>query len=296
MCKIGQEAKMAARMVHLRSQWVWRWRAILTLQARHSQALIYSLGLYVSLALALASGALMLQNTLQYVELNVVLSTQEPLFIPIAITMGVVSLYLALSASLAAARERDRGTLEVLFYGPVDETSFILGHFASPLAVYSAIALFAFVWANLVTWLLHLQFSFGPAYLLLATIATVASIIAFGLLVAVWGGRTRAALTYFILAVLLLASLQIADSIVSAIAISSNPTENDPVLVIRNALAFADGIVQWVSPYSQLTRIIDDLLNSSFASSLMHLGVTLLQAAFYLWLSIQILRRKGARG
>ena len=164
------------------------------------------------------------------------------------------------------------------------------------MAVYSAIALFAFVWSNLVTWLLHLQFSFGPAYLLLATIATVASIIAFGLLVAVWGGRTRAALTYFILAILLLASLQIADSIVSAIAISTNPTENDPVLVIRNALAFANGILQWVSPYIQLTHIMDDLLNASFASSLLHLGVTLVQAALYLWASIRILKRKGARG
>jgi hypothetical protein len=99
---------MAARIIHLRSQWVWRWHAILTLQARNSQSLIYSLGLYASVAFALASGALMLQNTLHYVEVNVVLSTREPLFVPIAIMMGVVSLYLALSASLAAARERDR--------------------------------------------------------------------------------------------------------------------------------------------------------------------------------------------
>jgi ABC-type transport system involved in multi-copper enzyme maturation permease subunit len=282
--------------MHLRSQWGWRWHAISTLQARNRQALIYSLGLYASVALALASGALILQNTLRYVELNVVLSTQEPLYIPIAIMMGIVSLYLALSASLAAARERDRGTLEVLFYGPVDATSFILGHFASPLVVYSAIALFAFVWSNLVIWLLHLQFSFGPAYLLLATIATVAAIVAFGLLVAVWGGRTRTALAYFILAILLLASLQIADTIVSAVAISTNPTENDPVLVIRNALVFVNNILQWVSPYSQLTQIIDDLWNASFASSLFHLGVTLAQAFVYLFLSVRILGRKGARG
>jgi hypothetical protein len=152
------------------------------------------------------------------------------------------------------------------------------------------------VWSNLVTWLLHLQFSFGPAYVLLATIGTVAAIVAFGLLVAVGGGRTRTALAYFILAILLLASLQIADTIVSAIATSTNPTENDPILVIRNALVFVNGILQWVSPYSQLTQIIDDLLNASFASSLFHLGVTLAQAALYLLLSVRILKRKGARG
>ncbi len=291
-----RRVKPSRQTISMTRHWAWRWHAILAMQARNTQSLVYSLGIYVSVALALAAGALMLHNTLRYVELNAVLSTRQPLFLPIAIMTGVVSIYLALVASLAAARERDRGTLEVLLYGPVDEASFILGHFIAPLQVYAGISLFGFVWANLVTWLLHLDFSLWTAVLLLTTITTVAAIIAFGLLVAVWGGRTRSALVYFILVVLLFASLQIADSVVSGMAISSNPTDNDPVLLLRNVLAFINNIIQWVSPFAQLTRMMDDLINGSLGSYLLHLCVTLVQTGVFLWASIWTLKRKGAKG
>ena len=72
---------------------------------------------------ACLAASLVLQNTLGYVSRNAVLSTRQPLFLPIAFMVAVVSLYLGLSAALGVARERDRGTLSVLLFGPVDEPS-----------------------------------------------------------------------------------------------------------------------------------------------------------------------------
>ena len=44
----------------------------------------------------------------------------------------------AVSAAVSAARDRESGTLEVLFYGPVDELSYVLGKVGGLLVAYVA--------------------------------------------------------------------------------------------------------------------------------------------------------------
>lgn len=277
-------------------QWAPRWRAVRAIEARGSASIAYGLGIYVTLALAFGAAALTLHNTLRFVERNAVLSTRQPLFLPMAFMVAVVSLYIGLSAALAVARERDRGTLQVLLFGPVDETAFLLGHFVAQLKVYLGVALIALVWVNLVTWLLHLAFSIQVTVLILTSIVTVAVVIAFGLLVAVLGGRTRSALVYFILIALLLIGLQLGREFVNGLVLTSNLTQNDPIFLIRNALVTINLVTEWISPFAQLSRIMDDLLNSNTAGVLFHVAVTAVQALVLLTASIFILQRKGPRG
>ncbi len=285
---------MAARTSTFRL-WVPRWRAAQAIQARSSASAAYGLGIYLTMSIALTVAAITLQNTLRFVQSNAVLSTRQPLFLPMAFMVAIVSLYLGLSAALAVARERDRGTLQVLLFGPVDESSFLLGYFIALLKVYGGVVLIAIVWVNLVTWLLHLAFSVQVLILLVTSLATVAAVIAFGLLVAVWGGRTRAALVYFILVALLLIGLQLGREFVNGLVLTTSPTQNDPILLIRSALVTINLVVEWISPYSQLSRIMDDLLNENAAGYVLHLAVTLAQALALLTASILILKRKGAR-
>jgi ABC-type transport system involved in multi-copper enzyme maturation permease subunit len=276
--------------------WAKRWHAARAIQARGRVAIAYGLGIYITLSLAFAAAAITLHNTLRFVERNAVLSTRQPLFLPIAFMVAVVSLYLGMSAALAVARERDRGTLQVLLFGPVDESAFLLGHFVAQLQVYAGVVLLAIVWVNLVTWLLHLAFSIPVVILLITSLATVAAVIAFGLLVAVWGGRTRAALVYFILIALLFIGLQLGREFVSGMVLTSSPTQNDPIFLIRNALVAINLVTEWVSPYAQLSRIMDDLLNENVRGYALHLAVMLLQVLLFLSASILILQRKGPRG
>jgi len=263
---------------------------------RSSSATVYGLGIYVTLSIALAVAALVIHNTVRYVERNAVLSTRQPLFLPIALIVIVLSLYLALGAVVAVARERDRGTLQVLMFGPVDEASFLLGHFFAQLKVYGGVILLAIVWVNLVSWLLHLAFSLEVILLLATSVSTAGAVVAFGLLVAVWGGRTRAALVYFILIVLLFIAVQVGYDVTSGIALGSNPTQNDPIFIIRNALVAVTNVTQWVSPYTQFSRIMDDVLNRSVTSYFLHFGLTLAQGLVLLTASVLILKRKGPRG
>jgi ABC-type transport system involved in multi-copper enzyme maturation permease subunit len=276
--------------------WGKRWHAARAIQARNRFTIAYGLGIYITLSVAFAAAAIVLHNTLRFVESNAVLSTRQPLFLPIAFMVAVVSLYLGMTAALAVARERDRGTLQVLLFGPVDETAFLLGHFVAQLQAYGGVVLLAIVWVNLVTWLLHLAFSIPVIILLVTSVATVATVIAFGLLVAVWGGRTRSALVYFILVALLFIGLQLGREVVNGLALTSSSTQNDPIFLIRNALVAINLVTEWVSPYAQLSRLMDDLLNGNTRGYVLHLAVTLLQTFAFLSASVWILRRKGPRG
>jgi ABC-type transport system involved in multi-copper enzyme maturation permease subunit len=287
---------MTIERVKSKNNWRYHWHAIMTLADRSSQSTFWGLGIFITITLTLLTSALVLHNSLRFTERNIIYIASQPLFFPIYVNTGLVSLYLAIIAAVAASRERDRGTLEVLFYGPIDEMVFILGLFLAQLQVFLVAILVTVVWLNLVTWLLHLAFSIEIYIILITSIIMAGAVIAFGLLTAVWGGRTRTALMYFLLVLMLLAGLQIADQVISGLVLVTNPTMNDPILVIRNTLVVVSGVIQWVSPYSQLNQTMEAVTLHNLFSYLLHLGVILLQMLVLLLGSIFILRRKGVRG
>lgn len=279
-----------------RDEWKPRWHAINIIRDRNSQVTLYQFGIYVTITLALVTSDLALHNMLRFTERNVVFVANQPLFLPILVCTGLVSLYLGVIASVTVSRERDRKTLEVLMYGPVDESTFLLGIFFAQLLIFLIAIAFLFIWSNLVVWVLNLVFSVEVIGVLFASILMTSVIVAFGLFTAVWGDKTRTALVVFVLVLLLLAGVQIADQVVSNIIVSSGPSSNDPILVIRNALAMLTRLTQWISPYAQLIQAMDALVNHSLISYLMNLGIMLIQSSVLLIGGINLLSRKGARG
>ncbi|HUF36987.1 MAG TPA: ABC transporter permease subunit [Anaerolineales bacterium] len=275
--------------------WRDRWHAANCIQRRASQSAFYGLGIYVAMFVALVIAAVSVGNTLNFTEQNIVFVSRQPIFLPVLINTIIISIYLAMVSTLNVSSERDQGTLETLIQGPVDGFAFLLGNFLGQLKVYAALALVAFVWSNLLTWLLHLQYSIGVAVVLVVSIAAAAVVIAFGMFIAMWGGRSRTALIYFTLITLLVVGIQLADQIVTGVVLASNPAVNDPLITVRNVLAAANGIVRWVSPYAQLDLAMTAYVDRAFLDFFAHTGIMLLQAAVFLLGSVWLLERKGVR-
>jgi ABC-type transport system involved in multi-copper enzyme maturation permease subunit len=266
------------------------------IQERSSQSSLRQPGTYIVTAFALLIGAVLLHSALNFTERNAVFVSVQPFFAPVLVTTTLVSLYLALQAAFSTARERDLGTLEVLFYGPVNTAAFIMGKFLAQVWVYAGMMLIVLVWTNLLTWLLNFAFSLPLVILLVTSIVSAAAVIAFGLLVAALGGRTRSTLVYFIIVVALLVGAQVADVIASdVIPTPENATQNDPLLVVRAGLAAMNNVLQWVSPYAQLQSAMNALVSDSPAEYLLGLGVLLAQAALLLAASIVIFHIRGTR-
>lgn len=266
------------------------------IRERSSQSAFRQPGIYVVTAIALLIGAVLLHGALNFTERNAVSVFVQPFFAPVLAATTLISLYLALQAAFSMARERDLGTLEVLFYGPVNAAAFILGKFLAQVWVYIGMMLMVLVWTNLLTWLLNFAFSVPLVILLATSILSAAAVIAFGLLVAAFGGRTRSTLIYFVLVVALLVGAQIADVIASdVIPTPENATQNDPLLVVRGALAAINDVLQWVSPYAQLQSAMNALVGDMFAEYLLHVGVLLAQGLLLLAAGIVIFHRRGTR-
>ncbi len=271
----------------LRSAWV--------IQGRSSNSILYGAGIYITLFLGLLAATLVVNNNLTAAESDRVFISQQPLFLPLLICVSFLALFLAILASINVSRERDRGTLEVLAYGPVNEASFLIGIFIGSLKIYLEMLLIVFVWANIVTWLLHLAFSMKILLMLLSSVLMAAAFIAFGILTAVLGGKARTALVYFFLIVLVLGGVQIADQVVTLLLASSDTASNSMIFLRDTLMTLASGI-KWISPYSQLTLMMDGIADSLWLTYFGHLGILLLQALVLLLGSIKIFEQKGVRG
>jgi ABC-type transport system involved in multi-copper enzyme maturation permease subunit len=83
--------------------------------------------IYVVTTIMVACAALIIMGYHGSIREDGLLVTGSPLNFPFYLTVIATGIYLSLAALIAAARERESGTLEVLFYGPVDPVSYVAG-------------------------------------------------------------------------------------------------------------------------------------------------------------------------
>jgi ABC-type transport system involved in multi-copper enzyme maturation permease subunit len=279
-----------------RSGWRDRFYAANLLRQRLSAATFFSWGIYITMALALVVGAVLLENNARYTQQNVIAVIPQPLFVPIWITTVLTALYLGLTGALTLARERDKGTIEVLLYGPVDEIAYLLGLFLAQLSVYAVLAVVALLWSNFAIWWLNLQFAWELSVILLYSLLTTSAIVAFGLWVAAWGGRARATLILFILVTVGMLAIQVADQAVTLYVVTAQPGITDPMLVIRDVLVGLTAILQWFSPFEQMRLAMDALLARDGVGVALNASLTTLQTLFWLVTGVVLLKWKGVRG
>jgi hypothetical protein len=220
----------------------------------------------------------------------------QPLAMPILLSVILVSLYLSITISLNVSQEYDNNTIEMLFYGPVDEMSYMLGNFFAQIKLFIYTLIAILIWMNFSIWLLNLDFRVDMFAMLIASVFMSGQLVAFGLLVAAWGGKQRNTLVYFLLIILFLGGIQVADVIASTLVQIQSVVANDPLVVIRNVLSWLSGIITWISPYSQLSNAFEAILNNALGSFMGILGLMFVEMLLMLVGSILLLKRKGVRG
>lgn len=276
-------------------KWVRYIHAIDVIQDRVSRSRLWHLGFFLSLAAAFLAASLLLVNTFRFAVVNIVLIERQLLSVPVLVISLVLSLYLALGASVAVSREYDRGTLEMLLYGPVDELAFFAGNFWAHLKLFVGALAVTFIWANLIVFLFNLSFNLNILLLMLGSVLMAAELIAFGLLSAVVGGKTRNALVVFVLVLVLLAGIQVGDAIVADLVTVTGSTANDPLLFLRDVLAFLNKGIRWISPYAQVQAAFQAVLNRAWGEFALMLGLMLIEGAGLFFWGVRILSRKGVR-
>lgn len=252
-----------------------------------------NLGIYLILALALLGGSIVINNTLESAVQNTILVDIQPLFSPALVMVILISTYLALAVCISISKENDKGTLEVLMYGPVNYRSYLSGVFSAFLVTY-IIGLIVFtIWANLAIQLSQFGFSLDLYLILLISIITAGSMISYGIFIAALGGKTRMSILYFILFIGLIIGIQLADYVISTLLLATSSTAIDEFAILRNVLASVSQFLVYFSPFSLFQLMMGDIVNGSMGSFFIHLLLTLSQIVLLLLFSYLLFKKEG---
>lgn len=267
-----------------------RWWVAGVIAWREAGAVMRGIGVYVALALALVAAAWVLLIDVRALEAAGLLVLADPFRAPLAFAMLVLAAFLALSAAVSTARDRESGTLEVLFYAPVDEISCVLGKVGGLLVVY--VAALPMLFAAFALLALITGFALTPAILLSLALSIVpaAEVVSFGVLLSIGAGRVRTAVLLLLGATAVLLGAALAYGMVLLVPITD---PSSPVLALRDALAALDAIVRWISPFAYLERVIDGALTGAWRAALTSLAATVGYTLLMMAGAAYSLRRRG---
>ncbi len=267
-----------------------RWSVAGVIARRDAKAAMRGMGGYVALTAAIVAAAWMLLIDLRALETGGVLVRADPFRRAMAVAVLVLTLFLAVSAAVSVARDREGGTLEVLFYGPVDELSYVLGKTGGLLLAY--VAALPLLLVSLM--LLALLTGFVPTPIILASLALsvvpAAETVGLGVLLSVGMDRVRSAVLLLIGIVAVLLGVTIAYRMV-LLAPVDDPSS--PILALRDALAALDAVVRWISPFAYLERVVEGVAAGAWRTAATGLAAALACTAGMLGLAAIWLRRRG---
>lgn len=273
--------------------WRFRWHLARTIQRRDLRATIYGFGLYVTTSAAIATAATVLRNHVKSVQDSGLVVLSNPFATPFFGAMVISSVYLAVASTTTIARERDQGTLETLFYGPVDAVAYLLGKYLAQMSTYALMVagyLVAFaLYAPVTNFALDLDLLWAA----LLSAATASAVVAVGILLSTLNHSARSAILTLLAVVLASLGLQLGHEYVSSLASGLAKGGYHPLLSLQAAFTWLNRIVNWLSPFTHLERGIDALMRGSTGEYLLMMGLSLSYAAIVFGLALRALRRKG---
>jgi ABC-type transport system involved in multi-copper enzyme maturation permease subunit len=266
-----------------------RWSVAGVIAWREAKAALRGWAGYLALSAATLAAAWMLLLEVRALRAAGILVRSEIFQAPLAASLLVLALFLAVWASASAARDRESGTLEVLFFAPVDELAYVSGKVGGLLIAYTA--LLPILLACLLLLALITGFSITPGVVasLVLSFIPAAGIVSIGVLLSVGTQGVRSALLLLIGVVFLMFAVSIGYRLVLLIPIEDPAS---PVLPLRDALAAANAVVQWVSPFAYLERIVAGVTSGAWRTALVSLLVAILYTAAAIGLAAVWLRRR----
>jgi ABC-2 type transport system ATP-binding protein len=269
-----------------------RWRTVWVIAQRDLLGTLYGPGIYLVVALGMLATLPVVAGYLDAVERSHVLILADAFTLPFFVAATIAMLYLALASVATIARERDQGTLEVLFYGPVDLRSYVaakhLAHLLAYLPIGVGLAVLLLAYAGMTG--LRLPQAF-PLELLLSAF-TAAAVAALGVCLSTLARsvRTGIALLGALAAVFL--AIRAGSELLSGITVTNNVS---PLLVLRNVVVGLDTAIGYISPFGLFQNGVDALVRQDIGGYLLAIVLCCLQCVLLLAASVRLLARRGVR-
>ena len=261
------------------------WNAAKALMKRDLMAAVKSWGPYLTATISFLSSSLMLKTYLGGVGNNNILVASDPLNFPLYISLVVVSFYLAIISAVAISRERDQGTLEVLFYGPVSNTSYVFSKYLADMAIFLFLMGLLVPYFVFVSTLTNLVLSWGLVKGIVLSVFSASCIISFSLLVSTATSKMRNSVILIVALLGGFLSIQLAGGILARF----NESSLTPMVqYLRVSINVMSKGIEWVTPFPPSTKVFRPFQPAMSSS---------ISAAYFLHFSIHVFSgclRRGA--
>jgi len=264
-----------------------------TIQALVRKDFVSSLqgwGLYGITFVSFLAASFLLNNYLGSIGEKKMVITTDPLNFPFLISVYSAALYLAIVSAVSISREKDQGTLEVLFYGPVNASSFLWAKYITNMLLYLVLIAFYILYFAAVSGLTHLAFSWGLLKVILLSFFLVSCIISFSLFISSLTSRTRSSLIWLVGVLLVFLAIQLSYGMLLRIG---EQALSPPLLFLREALEIISQGTEWISPFSYLNKGMQsiDIRRVQVYAILF----SVVYSFIFLFFSVWILERRGVR-
>jgi ABC-type transport system involved in multi-copper enzyme maturation permease subunit len=276
----------------MRSSLSDRLKAASLIGGRGARSVLLSLGPYlVMLIICLLAGGFVSVYTAGIHEEGVQVMN-DPLNLPFFLAVGLSAIYLAIAASISISRERDLGTLEVLFHGPVDGASFVGAKYLEHILVYAVMMVCTGVDLFLLSTLANLGFSLRLVLGFALSLGIASNIIAFGILVSCLTRRIRASVLALLGLMLLFIGIQWAGGYLADAA----PGMASPAAQIASsAFSALARVVDLLSPFSYMVRGIRAVALRDYAGYALDLVSSFGYSVIILTMAVLVFDRTGVR-
>jgi ABC-type transport system involved in multi-copper enzyme maturation permease subunit len=275
-----------------RSSWRSRLHPLRVILLKDLLSTLFAPGVYGAVALGMLTALLLVRDHLDAIERSRVLILADAFTLPFFAAAVVAMLFLTLSSVATIAREREQGTLEALFYGPVDHASYVLAKCGAQIAAYVPMALAIGVLLLVYAGMTGLRLAPVFPLELLVSLFTAGAVASFGVLLSTLTRSARAAFALFGALVVVLLGVHFGAEALTGLALTNNL---NPLLFLRDLLIGVDRLVDYVSPFGLFQGGVDALVREDLGGFGRSIGLSVAECALLLWLAVGLLRRRGVR-
>ena len=247
-------------------------------------------GVYILWGLGMGIVMILLRNTLNVIDTGYATVLFEPMIYPLITISVLVGLFVSFQVGLSIARERELGTLETLFYGPINYQEYIMGKVLGYSSVYVFVLLAYLLGFALLSTLSHLRFS--PFLLLIAFHSLFVSfgLVGLGALTAALVRSVRGALLLLAGLFSLMLGLPFVAGLLTGIVSNREFLE---LIFLRDTLEFMARFISFLSPVAYLLNGTDAIIRQSHVEYILYFGGALIFGLVVSFLAAQLLRQKG---
>jgi ABC-type transport system involved in multi-copper enzyme maturation permease subunit len=219
-----------------------------------------SFGTYVLLSLGWIGVYLSIGNTLKVIQQGYATVIREPLSLIVLGMLIISSLFFSIIAGISVVRDREQGVVELLFYGPISHSEYVIGKFLAHWIFYAILVFIFLIGTGMMASLVKLPISLYLVWLYGFSLALSAAMIAVGQLLAVLTRSIRGTVFVFSVVMVVFLIIQLGNSFLPSVT----QMESTPALIgLRDTLAIVSSAISWLSPISVFLKGVEGLVRNN---------------------------------